>query len=279
MKKKKKFTIEEIKNNVVKNTNKIWIPNYNINFNNKSINKYHDIKVAINNDTIVKNYFKIKCDVLDEKNIKSKKVKLVLTKRQKKIIDSWLHGYKEVYNKTIHYIKHNYLNENFTLRWETIRDNIKPFIRNIASNHCDVKIHDLCYAVKLVCQNYKSALSNYKNGNIKKFRMRYWKNNKDSKIIDLEKQDFESGSIRKNILGEVKGYYNGNKFNFTEIDKDCRLRKDILLNTYTLFVPINGDEIEYKNRDNFISLDPGIRTFMTGLSENKVVKIGDNNIQ
>ena len=80
-------------------------------------------------------------------------------------------------------------------------------------------------AIKLACSNYKSALSNFKAGNIKIFRIRYWNYNKPIKIMDLEKSDFSKNTIRNKVLGKVIGYYNGKEFDFN-VDNDCKLQKN-----------------------------------------------------
>ena len=89
--------------------------------------------------------------------------------------------------------------------------------------------------------------------------------------------DFKSGSIRKSVLGEIKGYYNGDEFDLSLINSDCRLKYDANIDKYMLFVPetcqIENININ-KNKNNFCSLDPGLREFLTGLSENKVIEIG-----
>lgn len=57
-------------------------------------------------------------------------------------------------------------------------------------------------------------------------------NNKTTvKIMDMEKNNFSGNSIRKSILGDVKGYYNGKRFNFNDIDcdSDYKKRKEIII--------------------------------------------------
>jgi len=198
-----------------------------------------------------------------------------LDSHQKKIINKWLFGYKDVYNYTLNYVKDNVTKNTFKLDWKSIRNNLKDHIKQIAKQ-TNTKVHDLDYAVKLVCQNYKSAMSNYKSGNIKHFRVRYWKNDKNIKIMDMEKNNFTSGSIRKNILGQVTGYYNGEQFNFKDITCDCKLQRNIKFDSYTLLVPEKIVIDEPMRRRKYISLDPGIRTFMTGITESKIVEIGKN---
>jgi IS605 OrfB family transposase len=273
-KKKKKFDIEPIRQNIIKHTDDIWIPKNDIKF--KQINKhnYGDIYESTNRQKIIKN---IKCsdmDIIPTQNIKATKITLKLSKKQRKIIDKWLYGYKEVYNCTLKYIKENQ-GKGFSYNWMKIRAHLKDVKNKIAKKY-GIKVHDIDYAIKLACQNYKSALTNFRNGNIKTFRIRYWRNDKNIKIIDLEKNNFASGSIRKSILGQVKGYYNGKEYDYSEITKDCKLQKNTAENKYILYVPKDVKLKKYAERQNLISIDPGIRTFMTGITEKKIVEIGKN---
>jgi len=93
-------------------------------------------------------------------------------------------------------------------------------------------------------------------------------------VVDLEKADFKFGSIRITVLGDVKGYYNGKIFDFKTITSDSRLI--YTKGVYCLYVAekVKKEKIVHKN--DIISLDPGVRTFLTGITENKVVEIGKN---
>ena len=126
---------------------------------------------------------------------------------------------------------------------------------NIDTNNNKIKVHDIDYAIKLACTNYKSAITNYENGNIKHFRIRYWNKDKQIKVMDLQKNNFSCNSIRKNILGKVRGNYNGIEFNFNTIDKDCRLGYNSLTNEYLLYVPVDATCKSLPTKD-LISLDP-----------------------
>ena len=84
----------------------------------------------------------------------------------------------------------------------------------------NIKVHDIDGAIKLACTMYKSATTNYIHGYINGFRIRKWKANKASKIMDLEKANFNENGIRSNILGLVKTSYNGEKINFKDIKSD-----------------------------------------------------------
>jgi putative transposase len=92
----------------------------------------------------------------------------------------------------------------------------------------------------------------------------------------LEKEVFKSGSIRKKELGNVKGLKEGNDFDFKSIKHNCILRKDNLTKEYVLYVPKKFKKEEYVDRKEYISLDPGIRTFLTGVTKTEVIEIGKN---
>ena len=155
-----------------------------------------------------------------------------------------------------------------------IRENTIDFKKEIAKKY-NVGIHELDYAIKLACQNYSTALSSIKSGVIKHFRVRYWNNQRKVKIMDFEKYNFKSGSIRRNVLGDVIGYYNGKLFDFKTVKCNCRLQYKTVDNAYYLYVPQPiTPQTETTKKDKFISLDPGIRTFMTGITEDRIVEIG-----
>ena len=93
-------------------------------------------------------------------------------------------------------------------------------------------------------------------------------------MIDLEKNEFNSKGLRFKILGKITGYYNGKLFKFESIEHNCRLQK--INEKYYLHVPF-PIKIEKNNiiKNKQITIDPGIRRFCTGITENKIIKIGE----
>lgn len=136
----------------------------------------------------------------------------------------------------------------------------------------NINSHILDGAIKLACTMYKSALTNYMKGNINSFRIRPIKQTKKTKILDLEQCYFYNEGFCKKILGKME---TTNNFNFNEINHDCKLQYNSLNNRFTLFVPYEKESIENNNK-NFISIDPGLKTFLTGISTDKVHNIGTN---
>jgi len=279
--------------NILKHKDVIWCPSHDIELQNLKLNTWFSIKESLPQDV---NFKQNKYVVEDKENVKykCKRITLDLTNRQKNIIDKWLNAYLDMYNIALKYIKDNIETNKNLLNFMNLRKILKNDRDILVENSGTeikilnkknkvtgikminkIKVHDMDYAIKLACQNYKSALSNLRKGYIKKFRIRYWRKNKTNKIMDLEEPNFNYNTIRKDILGNVKGYYNGKRFDFNTIDCDCRLQR--VDEMYYLFAPelLVLNKMDSKNKDEQITVDPGIRKFGTGITENKVVKIGD----
>ena len=96
---------------------------------------------------------------------------------------------------------------------------------------------------------------------------------KKNKIMTIEKEFFKNGQLCKNVLGEIKYKYN-NKIVNINVNSSSKLHYNIETKKYSLYVPTKVPIIKNTIR-NIISLDPGIRTFMCGLSKRSVIKIGN----
>lgn len=266
-------------NNILKNN--LWLPLHDKNLSNINVNSWYSLKESKDEKINFKSK-QIEFDNTPGELIKAIKIKLHLNQCQKDIIQKWLKATIFMYNETLKYIKQKFIKDKtFKVNYYKIRKKLynKKRVIHIGSDVNEknrIKIHDLDYTIKLVCSNYKSAISNFKNKNIKNFRIRYWKYNKKILNMELEKNNFKTGSIRKNVLGQVMEYYNNEIYDFKNIKCDCKLQYNGLSNEYMLYVPIKICKINNNFNSKIISIDPGIRTFLTGLTENKIVKIGDN---
>ena len=289
---KRKEYIEKFKNDILKYGNNIWKPKLNIHYDpiktNSTFN-YLQHTDETNNKVVVN----IKSEYDYETPMRAAlKVELHLTTIQKLIIMKWFKAYIKMYNATIHFIKNN---KEIPINYKNIRTyHIKDIkkeiieksilklnkIKNnkIVKQEITVKSHMLDGAIKLACANYQSALTNFYRGNIKQFRIRYWKMKKESYSLNIELSYFVNGSICFKDLGLIKATRDNKTFNLNDITTihktECKLKHDTLTDTYVLYVPTKVTPVINDNKKEIIILDPGIRTFMTGLSENEVVKIG-----
>jgi putative transposase len=266
--------IKLMQKKINKYSDNIWYPDININLNKLKTNTWFNIYESKEEKNVkfCENNYETK--KLAKISYKSKKITLILNKRQKDIINNWLNTYASMYNLALKYIKENIKKNKEVLNFISLRQLLKKEKQNLIKDST-IKVHDIDGAIKLACTMYKSALSNLKKKNIKTFRIRYWKKNKEIKIMDLEKNNFSKKGLRPNILGSIKGIYNGIKYKFETINCDCKLQK--IKNRYYLFVPclIKNKNSINKNKNKQISIDPGIRTFFTCITENKIIKIED----
>lgn len=163
-------------------------------------------------------------------------------------------------------LKHIYKYSNF----QTIRNNLKSEknnilnnsqIKGISKNTC-IPAHTLDYAVRQLCSNIKSAITNLQKCHIKRFRIKYWNHNRPSKTIEIEKQSVsKKNKICFNMLGDMKYEYNNKPFILPKIKSNVKINYNSILDEYTLLIPIKHASTEINNKpNNIIVLDPGLRT-------------------
>jgi IS605 OrfB family transposase len=292
MKKKRINDTEYInlKNKICKNNYKLWQPSIECELKNKKTDSWFGIDVFENSET--------KNETLKFKEVENKKeelyfkciqVILKFNEEQKLIIHRWFNSYILMYNATLRIIKTRYAqNEKTILNYKqlrtyhmkSIRDEIIAKSQLPIQKNTKIKTHILDTAIQLACANYKSALTNLRRGHIRHFRIRYWKIIKDYNILGIEPSYFRQGSLCPKIFGDIECYYNDEKFDLKQIGSvyksECKILYERKTNKYTLLVPEKVAVNNIVHKKEFISLDPGIRTFMTGLSENEIIKIGDN---
>jgi IS605 OrfB family transposase len=209
---------------------------------------------------------------------------------QKIILLRWMDAYLIMYNKTIELIKISYRDKKKipldykNLRTKFLKEDRNKIIENSQLTGFDfnmrVMTHILDGAIRLAVANYKSAITNFKNGHIRHFRIRYWRHNKLNKILDIDLQYFRGAMICPSVFKKpIYCELDNKEFDLNKIQNEykaeCKIQYNKLENKFYLFVPEYVKTTINKNK-KIISLDPGIRTFMTGLSEKEVIKLGTN---
>jgi transposase len=254
----------------IKETNGIWLPDLNIKYNNINTNSWFSINKTDKQDTLYKydNYKTEKPNIIKLKTIK---VNLFLNKDQKEIINNMLQLFIKMYNITLENIKQE---DNKKISYYTLRKSLFNTKKELRKDS-KITIHDLDNAIALAVQNYNTGLILYKKKLIKHFRIRYWKEDKNTQMMKIEKTQIKNNTIRIKTLGVIKGKYNNKDYNFDEIKNDCILQK--VNNKYYLLIPTEvKKQTREKIRNKIISIDPGIRTFNTCITENSCIKIGEN---
>ena len=220
------------------------------------------------------------CEIPKEEKTKCKKIKIYPTEDQRNIIKIWMNTYITMYNEVIKFFKiKSYNNEKQILNWRYLRTNHMMDIKKKLIQTTQIYAHILDGAIQDACACFKSALTNLRRGHIKYFRLRYIKHTKSKKVLKLESQHFSknSSTFCKSIFGNKIS--TKNNFDLSQIDRDCKLHYDTSSNEMILLIPTNSvkyDETIKKNKNEYISLDPGIRCFLTGYTESKDIKIGEN---
>jgi len=199
--------------------------------------------------------------------IKCKQVILNIESGYKNILLGYFDDYIKMYNVVIYYFNN--------LKWKT--DNITINFRNVRKIHVSEKkkynapSHVLDGAIKLACASFKSATTNKDRKHIKSFNLKPIKLTKKSKVIDIEQCYFQDEYIFKRFL-KTK-IPNSENYKYSNIKCDSKLHYDVTKDRFTLLIPIKI-KIEQVATENQISIDMGERTFITGLTDNKIIEIG-----
>ena len=267
-----------------KYSNKLYLPTNKTIITTVNTDSWFDIEQTNYTDNTKQFDAKLKKKHV-KSTIKCDKIKMYPTPKQRKILISWMNSYIKMYNETISFFKRYYTKHNkvmcnwYTVRTTHLRHIKKKIIETSGINQCKSNIyaHILDLAIKQACASYKSCLTNLKNGNIKKFRLRHLKYSKRNKILIIEK-----GMINKkknNICSSIfkNAFKLKNNFLMKNIKKDFIIHYDSKTSEFYLYYPQKVIIDQYKsNKKNTISLDPGIRKFLVGFTNDKTIKFCTN---
>jgi transposase len=201
--------------------------------------KIHNLKIAINNS-------KNKC----------KKYEVLKNKLYNKIYDN-INYYK--IRKQLYKFK------------TSVHD--KSGISTIEYN-TKIQTHTLDYAIKRACTNYTENVEKYLYSKKKKFNMRFLKHKKTNKVVEIEKTYIINNKICPKIFGNINLKYNGQPYTVNK-NHNVKIHYNAKTNKYRLLVP-EKIEINPTKEKKYIGLDPGMRSFQTGLSNNEMIFFGSN---
>jgi putative transposase len=218
-------------------------------------------------------------------------VKLFLTEQQQQFIDKWFDVYIMMYNATIKFINTCIFNKSTVPKLTAIKKILYSkkqeliklsliLITNINKNnkittkYVGINSHMLDYAINDACNMYDGNMTKLKIGLIKHFRLRYIKLTKKTKIIKVEKLATKGITFCKTALGE-KVECSIKNFNYTEHVETVAIITKRNNEYFMLLKYKNEKEIKVDN-NKIISIDPGIRTIITGYTSNGIIEIGNN---
>ena len=130
-------------------------------------------------------------------------------------------------------------------------------------------------AVKEACSAYKSGLSNFKNGNIKHFKIKFKKRNSTFRMMQLPKSMIDvrlsDGTVviaprfMPGPLKIGKRQINRLRKSATSLNADCDSKLVYQNSKYYLMLPIKTmkEPKQDNEQPNVCGIDPGVRTFMT----------------
>ena len=217
--------------------------------------------------------------------IKTHKIKIKPNRNQKIILLKWMDAYIDMYNmvlnkiKTIRKelnIKHNKVFKYNEIDFDLILNELKVEYANFKeklSVKTKINKHILDYAIKDALTALESVKSNLDNGNIKKSRLRYLKKSKSNKIIKIEKLITTPDSFCNSVLGKVlKSVPSINYKN--SVKQVATLTYDSKTDKFELHLKYKIDHIKEKPIEKIGCFDIGLRTFLSGISNNYTIEYG-----
>ena len=170
--------------------------------------------------------------------------------------------------KILYDIKQNIINQSQKTLNNTFVDD-----DSITQNPIKINSHSLDYAIADAFRNYQTGMKKQLKKLKFVFRLRYIKKNKLSQIFKLEKSAFNEKTFCPKSLGnQIKCSIRN--FNYVKhIDTVAIVQYKLKIDKFYLLIK-NKCENNCKNKNNIISIDPGIRTIMTGYTNNGIINIG-----
>jgi IS605 OrfB family transposase len=223
-------------------------------------------------------YIKNKMSIIHEEitNIKT----LLKNKKKPVISEEYEVRLKELLDEVTQLSRSLILGKDWTDARSCLKDIAKDIQKESIKEGEVIYKHILDNAVHLAYANFKSGLTNLKNGNIQRFRLRYWRFNRRLKSLNINNEHFTEEGLSPHIFGKIKCEYDGKDFDLglvkTKYKTECKIIYDNVEKKYILIISEKVKPENTESKKKFISLDPGVNTFMTGISENEVVKLGND---
>ena len=192
---------------------------------------------------------------------KSKKISLFLVPEQKALLKQWFGVSRFVYNTTIKYLQEPETKANWMAIKTGILNNLPDWAKSVPFQVKSMAIKDACLAVKAAKKGFKQ------DGQIRRCRFRSRKDTKQS--IFIPKSAIKACGIYHSIIGDCHL-----KEALPKSFSDGRLT--LAYGEYYLVVSEKVQPVKTDNQGRLVALDPGVRTFMTFLSETSFGWLGND---
>ena len=218
-------------------------------------------------------------DIMGQGNIKTKKIKIypkiiaIEKKKKVKVIDQkliikkWFNVARYCYNKSVEFLADKKKSEGKTSFYSVRKElnaTLPDFIKEVPYEIRDGAYKDACIAVKTAKKLYKKD---------KKFRKIKFKSRKDvHNSILIPKSSIGNNCIYKRYLDKML-----TSKTFSKPDCNSRLyynKKD----GFYLCLSVKYNNKKTNKQKQYIALDPGVRTFLTGYYGDGIIELGKNDI-
>lgn len=213
----------------------------------------------------------------------SKKIRIYPNQNQKNKFEKYFGTSRFFYNKGLEYLKINGVKDGnlsfINLRSKVITSDkdLKP--EEIWQKETPYDTRQLI--LKELCANYKSGLTNLKNGKIKKFELKFKSKHQitqetfhcNKKALKINLRLFSSRIAQPlRVRNKMKRWWDKNVNNINHDFKIIKEKPD----KYYIILTTTRKKVQKTDRKKVVSLDPGVRTFQTFYdTEGSSGKIGD----
>lgn len=209
----------------------------------------------------------------DDIKLKTLKIRLRISSKQKQILLDWMNTTRYVFNKTLNQIK----NYNHSINFYDLRNKL-VIAKNNTLTDWELKTpKDVrAGAVKDVVTAYKTAFTNLKRNNICKFDINFKTKKSNSDILTIPKSAIKVTKDGFNIYPTyIKEFFkcNSKNFHMINIKHDCKIvrqRKE-----YHILIPVDCSKT-IKKTDKVVAGDLGTRTFLTCYDSTSIVEFHRN---
>lgn len=217
-------------------------------------------------------------DTMERENIKkinySRKVRFYPTTKHKNLLEKCFNATRFLINKALEHIKNGNITKltnhieirNYLRYQDKYLNNENSWLKEIPYDTRDL-------AIRQLCSNFKTALSQLKKGTIRKFKMNFKSKKNPNQVCFVNKNAF---NVNKNTLfvrrvkDKIKIKENMNDYEFGTLT----IKRE--KNRYYMCFPLKRNSSYKKTPYKAVSLDPGVKTFQTFYSEEGLIgKIGD----